>query len=247
MNRSTGRVCSHGSGLCGFFAWTSWFLLGWFRVTLVRAGSGSALARAGWGSASVSAALVLLVLQTIGDLGEEWGIAVDVPVEQKGYTQLSIFWLFVCIWKQHQAFFLCYILVETSTSFHHLCFSMSPSSPRFFTCPQCLHSDFHSQSGLTQHQNLIHHECLPDSNAGDDKAMFSYLYYPHITGIIVLSIFVVPPSDYHLQDLHVTNKAMIYLHIHHLQVKSHLPTMEPNGTHSIPNMVLTSHGTILSS
>ena len=103
---------------------------------------------------------------------------------------------------------------------------MSPSSPQIFTCLQCLHSNFCSQSGLTQHQNSIHHECLPGHNASDDEAMFSYLYHPHIIGMIVLSIFIVPPSDYHLQDLHATNKAMIYLHIHHLQVKSRMAPIQ---------------------
>ena len=164
---------------------------------------------------------------------------------KKAICNLAYFSCFVCICKQHQAFFPHPIQVETSTSFCHLHFAMSPSSHQFFTCLQCLHSDFCSQSGLTQHQNLIHHECLPDHNASDDKAMFSYLYHPHITGMIVLSIFVIPPSDYHLQDLCVTNKAMIYLHIHCLQVKSHLPTTELNSTHSIADMILTLCGTIL--
>ena len=71
------------------------------------------------------------------------------------------------------------------------CCSLSPSAssmassssvPQFFTCPQCLCSDFRSQAGLTKHQNALHRECSPDRDATSDEAMFTYHYHPYLNG-----------------------------------------------------------------
>lgn len=63
---------------------------------------------------------------------------------------------------------------------------LSSSVPQFFTCPQCLRSDFRSQRGLTKHQNALHRKCSPDRDAFGDEAMFTYYYHPHINGLSVL-------------------------------------------------------------
>ena len=58
-------------------------------------------------------------------------------------------------------------------------------SSQFLTCPQCLHSNFTSQSGLTKYQNSLHRDLSPDLNASDDKSHFTYQYHPHLNGMTI--------------------------------------------------------------
>ena len=93
----------------------------------------------------------------------------------------------VCLHLQTMTSLLSWLCLS-SFSFNHLLFPMSSPPPQVFTCPQCLWSDFHSYSGLTQHQNVLYWDCLPETNA-DDEAMFTYLYHSHINGTTLDSLY----------------------------------------------------------